>query len=67
MYDSFLSRLILPSLISFSFSSFIRSKRTDAGSSFGSCLTSLPSIAYCSIDFFNLSAKVDSSSVNFFS
>ena len=37
--DSFLSRLILPCLISSSFSARIRSSSTEAGSSFGSCGT----------------------------
>ena len=37
--------IILPSLIKRCFSARIRSSKTDAGSSFGSCLTSLPCIA----------------------
>ncbi len=46
---SFLSRLILPSLIKRSFSFRIRSNRTDAGSSLGSCGTSLPRMARSNI------------------
>ena len=42
---SFLSRLILPCLINSSFSARMRSRRTEAGSSFGSCGTSFPLIA----------------------
>ncbi|MDI3351506.1 hypothetical protein AMIKIPNL_00598 [Mycoplasmopsis arginini] len=45
----------------------MRSSSTEAGSSLGSCLTNLPSIAYWRIDFFSFSANVDSSSVNCFS
>lgn len=43
--NSFLSRLILPCLINSSFSARMRSRRTEAGSSFGSCGTSFPLIA----------------------
>ena len=49
VFADFLLRLILPSFISRSFSALIRSSKTDAGSSFGSCGTSFPCIARSSI------------------
>ena len=56
-----LVRLIFFSLIKRAFSSVIFSNSTLAGSSFGSCFTSLPSIAYWSNDCLSLSLNPSSS------
>ena len=52
-----LLRLIFFSLINCIFSFFIFFSNSLAGSSLESCLTSLPSIAYCKMDCFILSLK----------
>ena len=65
MTDSFLSRLILPALISSSFSDCIRSRRTEAGSSLGSCGTSLPRMARSSIFDFVIEINFEISSCSF--
>ena len=67
MTDSCLSFLILPALTSACFSALMRSSNTEAGSSFGSCGTSFPCTASCSIDFFNSSGKELSNDVIAFS
>ena len=51
MIDSFLSFLIFFSLTNFAFSTLMRSRSTDAGSSLGSCGTSFPCIAHLSMLF----------------
>ena len=47
-----------PSAINFCFSARIRSRRTAAGSSVGSCGTSFPCTASCKIDFLRRSGKL---------
>ena len=63
MTDSFLSRLILPCFISSSFSTRMRSSSTDAGSSLGSCGTSLPRMARSRILDFDSLIRCFSSSL----
>lgn len=59
--DGFFSFLILPSLISCSFSARMRSSSTEAGSSLGSCGTSLPCTAICRMEFFSCCPVIFSS------